>query len=136
MQQKVLAILLAIYLMFAHVGFGYAFHFCQDELKTVASTFEIEANDKDCCGVVESCCAVAHDTHDGCCSDIVITADIDDNVLPDFNFAFACIDFLPLNRSFYEVALDLKAHKSKLYISPPAHAPPLYALFSQRIFYS
>jgi hypothetical protein len=32
--------------------------------------------------------------------------------------------------------LDFKVQKSKLYTNPPAHAPPLYALFSQRIFYS
>ena len=139
MKQKglaiLLAILLAIYLMFVHVGFGYAFHFCHDQLQTISSTFETNAINNDCCEESESCCASTSNTHDDCCNDIIVTSDLDDNILPIFNFNCAFIGFPTKFKTCLVHDLKLETKKEKISLNPPAHAPPLYELYSQRIFY-
>lgn len=140
MKFKGLAILLSIYLLFTQIGYGYVLHFCQNQLSSVKSLFETNTSDKDCCGELLVCCETIHEdkpsTHDGCCNDIIIITDVDDNLPTFFDFDFQQVFFVVQSYLVFTEFFILKEKPLIFLINQPAHAPPLYALFSQRLFYS
>lgn len=134
MKFKLSAIILSFYLLFTQLGFGYVLHFCHNELSQVKSFYNTTPDD--CCGETESCCAISiENDSDKCCDDVVVSADVDDNLIPQFDFH--CQEIVSINKQ----AFDFQKFEKKI-IKPfyflnnhPAHAPPFYVLYSQFVIY-
>jgi hypothetical protein len=134
MNFKLSAILLSIYLLFTQLGYGYVLHFCHDELSHVKSVYE--STSINCCGDDASCCSFSHDNEaDRCCENVTVTAEVDDNLIPQFDFDCQALYFSNC-LSFDFKKFENKIEKPNYFLnSNPAHAPPLYVLYSQFIIY-
>jgi hypothetical protein len=89
-----------------------------------------------CLGSKASCCSFSHDNEaDRCCENVTVTAEVDDNLIPQFDFDCQALYFSNC-LSFDFKKFENKIEKPNYFLnSNPAHAPPLYVLYSQFIIY-
>lgn len=135
--KKCTSFLLAMYLLVSTSGLAFNVHYCEGEIAQVSSVFktdepcEVEVHHE-----TKSCCAEAENDHSGCCSDEIIKADLDDVIIKQINFTF---DYLAV---YPEFILPVFATNEVVETSQllnyycDSNAPPLYQLFSQRVFYA
>lgn len=134
MKFRLLAILLSFYLLFTQLGYGYVLHFCHNELSQVKSIYDTTKDS--CCGETDTCCVIPDENDtDKCCDDVIVSSDVDDNLLPHFDFQ--CQAFiLHKNNLFDFLKFENKIDKPVYFLNNhPAHAPPLYVLYSQFVIY-
>ena len=135
--KKCTSILMAFYLLVSTSGFAFNVHYCEGEIASISSVFKMEEP----CEMEEpqeekSCCALVADDHSDCCSDQFFQADFDDSILKVIAFDFQVNGLLPSYELplFGVVSTEVKIRAIRYYFE--THAPPLYQLYSQYVFYA
>jgi hypothetical protein len=130
--KKYISVLLAIFILVSNIGLAFKVHYCMDSIASISleSQFQTSSPEKKCCGVFEkkaSCCKdkVFHFQKKSENTTLVINP-----FLPDFTLFFEeCKPFL------FSKKLNFKSQNSNSYYCN-AHAPPLFKLYHQFIFYA
>jgi hypothetical protein len=114
----------------SNVGFALNVHYCDNRIASVSfNTASPSSIEEDCCGVTEQ------KSH--CCKDkiVLIQKKSDQAIVKSFAFEWQDLVFptqYPL--FFYAVDFSFQNNKVAAYYCD-SHAPPLFKLYSQYIFY-
>lgn len=130
--KKYISVLLAVFILVSNIGLAFKVHYCMDAIESVSLASEIITvnSEENCCGVFEK--------KSSCCKDKVVHFQKkSENVtfdtlsfLSDFNVFFE--NWTPL---FFSVNFNFKSQNCFSYYCD-AHAPPLFKLYHQFIFYA
>ncbi|WP_276978865.1 hypothetical protein [Flavobacterium filum] len=135
--KKCTSILMAFYLLITSSGLAFNVNYCGDTIASVSSVFNTEEPcEMKMVQKEKACCAISSDTHDGCCSDETIQADLDDVVIKQLHFDLDCVSVLPVLAFTFFTPSEESIDNQILDYYCDAHAPPLYQLYSQYVFYA
>lgn len=132
--RKHISIVLASLILLANLGFSFAVHYCKDEIASVSFQYQ---EDEPCVEDVKSCCATA-DSHDSCCSNKLIKVEkkTDDILVKTFQLdlepTIFAADWKPNFVAFESE--NIVSNEVAFYCD--SHAPPLYKLYCQLVFYA
>jgi hypothetical protein len=132
--RKHISIVLAALILLANLGLSFVVHYCKDEIASVS--FQCQ-EDEPCVEDVKSCCA-KEDSHDSCCSNKLIKVEkkTDDILVKNFQLdlesAVFSTDWKPNFMAFEPVIVT--SNGVAFYCD--SHAPPLYKLYCQLVFYA
>ena len=132
--RKHISIVLASLVLLANLGLSFAVHYCKDEIASVSFQYQ---EDEPCVEDIKSCCATA-DSHDSCCSNKLIKVEkkTDDILVKtlqlDLEQAVFVADWKPNFVTFESE--NFVSNEVAFYCD--SHAPPLYKLYCQLIFYA
>ena len=132
--RKHISIVLATLILLANLGLSFAVHYCKDEIASVSFQYQ---EDEPCVEDIKSCCATA-DSHDSCCSNKLIKVEkqTDDILVKTFQLdleqAVFVADWKPNFVTFESE--NIVSNEVAFYCD--SHAPPLYKLYCQLIFYA
>ena len=135
--KKCTSILMAFYLLVSTSGFAFNVHYCEGEIASISSVFKMEEPcEMEKPHEEKTCCALVADDHSSCCSDQFFQADFDDSILKVVTFDFQATGLLPLYELpvFKTFSEEIKTVAIRYYCE--VHAPPLYQLYSQYVFYA
>ena len=132
--RKHISIVLATLILLANLGLSFAVHYCKDEIASVSFQYQ---EDEPCVEDVKSCCA-KENSHDSCCSNKLIKVEkqTDDILVKTLQLDLEQVVFVA------DWKPNLVAFESENTISNEAayycdsHAPPLYKLYCQLVFYA
>ncbi|MCF8322878.1 MAG: hypothetical protein K9I26_07055 [Flavobacterium sp.] len=129
--KKYISVLLAVFILVSNIGLAFKVHYCMDSIASVSLAEIITLNsEENCCGVFEK--------KSSCCKDKVVhfqKKSEQKEVIPiDFlsDFTLLLEDWKPI---FFSVTSNFKSQNSSSYYCD-AHAPPLFKLYHQFIFYA
>ena len=128
---------MAFYLLISSSGLAFNVHYCGDTIATVSSVFnteepcEMEVHPEE-----KACCSASSDDHESCCSDETIQADLDDVVLKQLHFNLDYVSIVPDFEFAFHINCEEVINNQVLNYYCDAHAPPLYQLYSQYVFYA
>lgn len=130
--KKHISILLAFFLLVSNSGLAFNVHYCGDEIASISLRTPVSSQntEKDCCGIIEK--------KSRCCKDKVFHFQKKSDNLILKAFAFNS-DFAVLIDEWNPIVFSAKPNfKSRLVNSYfcDAHAPPLFKLYHQYIFYA
>lgn len=128
--QKPIVLLLAVLLLFSNVGLALNVHYCDDQIASVSLNASKPAEiEEDCCGVVEE------KSH--CCKDRVVFIEkkSDQALLQSFAFEWAVAVLPNFSSPVFSAPSVFHSPKQLAAYYCDAHAPPLFKLYSQYIFY-
>ena len=132
--RKHISIVLASLVLLANLGLSFAVHYCKDEIASVSFQYQ---EDEPYVEEVKSCCA-KEDSHDSCCSNKLIKVEkkTDDILVKtlqlDLEQAVFVADWKPNFVTFESE--NFVSNEVAFYCD--SHAPPLYKLYCQLIFYA
>jgi hypothetical protein len=132
--RKNISIVLASLVLLANLGLSFVVHYCKDEIASVSLQYQ---EDEPCVENVKSCCA-KEDSHDSCCSNKLIKVEKKtDNILVknfqlDLESAVFSADWKPNFIAFEPVIVT----SNEIAFYCDSHAPPLYKLYCQFVFYA
>ena len=132
--RKHISIVLASLVLLANLGLSFAVHYCKDEIASVSFQYQ---EDEPCVEDGESCCA-KEDSHDSCCSNKLIKVEkkTDDILVKtlqlDLEQAVFVADWKPNFVTFESE--NIVSNEVAYYCD--SHAPPLYKLYCQLVFYA
>ena len=120
--------------MLANLGLSFAVHYCKDEIASVSFQYQ---EDEPCVEEAKSCCA-KEVSHDSCCSNKLIKVEkkTDDILVKTFQLDLEPTVFIT------DWKPNLVAFESENLVSSEvgfycdSHAPPLYKLYCQLVFYA
>jgi hypothetical protein len=132
--RKHISIVLASLILLANLGLSFAVHYCKDEIASVSFQFQ---EDEPCVEEAKSCCA-KEVSHDSCCSNKLIKVEkqTDDILVKTFQLDLEPTVFIA------DWKPNLVAFESENFVSNEvsfycdSHAPPLYKLYCQLVFYA
>ena len=132
--RKNISVVLASLVLLANLGLSFAVHYCKDEIASVSFQYQ---EDEPCVEEVKSCCA-KEDSHDSCCSNKLIKVEkkTDDILVKTLQLDLEPAVFTT------EWKPNFVAFESENLVSNPvafycdSHAPPLYKLYCQLVFYA
>lgn len=132
--RKHISIVLASLVLLANLGLSFAVHYCKDEIASVSFQYQ---EDEPCIEDVKSCCA-KENSHASCCSNKLIKVEkkTDDILVKTFQ--------LDLEQAVFNADWkpNFVAFESENFVSNEvafycdSHAPPLYKLYCQLVFYA
>lgn len=136
--KKSIGLFLAMLLLVCNTGFALTVHFCEGKISSISSDFQTEET---CADETEesSCCgSKVENSHEQCCSDKVIDLqdNTDDVVVKAFSIQFESPFIIQQWQPFicgYD-AVTLISSSADYYCE--THAPPLFKLYKQYIFYA
>lgn len=132
--RKHISIVLASLVLLANLGLSFAVHYCKDEIASVSFQYQ---EDEPCVEEAKSCCA-KENSHDSCCSNKLIKVEkkTDDILVKTFQLDLEQVvlndDWKP-NFVAFESVID-SSNEVAFYCD--SHAPPLYKLYCQLVFYA
>lgn len=128
---------MAFYLLISSGGLAFNVHYCGDTIASVSSVFNTEEPcEMNVHPEEKSCCTVSSDSHDGCCSDETIQAELDDVVIKQLHFDLDDVSVLPVLALTFIMQIEESIDNQVLDYYCDANAPPLYQLYSQYVFYA
>ena len=136
--KKHISIFLALFVLFVNSSASLVLHFCHDQVAYVS----LEYQNKSTKDIAEehNCCAIDDfsDIKKDCCSNHEIKAEkkIDYSLLKDFQFDFLAVTFVPYTEKFFDYSEEAFTKHENVSFYCDSHAPPLYKLYSQFIFYA
>jgi hypothetical protein len=129
--KKQICLFLAFFLLVSNIGFAFSVHYCDNTFASISFiTKKTTANsEKDCCGVVEQ------KSH--CCSDKVVHFEKKTDQATVFTIHLNAVDAKVFEawHPIVFVPFSLNENDSNPEYSVQSHAPPLYKLYSQYVFY-
>lgn len=134
--KKCISLLMAFYLLISSGGLAFNVHYCGDTIASVSSVFNTEEPCELEVHPEKTCCAASSDSHDGCCSDETIQADLDDVVIKQLHFDLDDVSVLPVLAFIFNIQIEESIDNQVLDYYCDANAPPLYQLYSQYVFYA
>lgn len=132
--RKHISIVLAALILLANLGLSFVVHYCKDEIASVSFQYQ---EDEPCIEEAKSCCA-KEDSHDSCCSNKLIKVErkTDDILVKTFQLdleqAVFSTNWNPNVVTFRPIAIT--SNEVAFYCD--SHAPPLYKLYCQLVFYA
>lgn len=137
---KHISILLTFLILASNMGFALNVHYCHGEVSSVSLAYKIEEPCNDTHKPeVKGCCAAASESHKKCCkNDLVkLQDDSQDNIIVkslqlDLSAFYTVEDWKPAQ--FAALAPLAVSEMPSFYCE--AHAPPLFKLYCQYIFYA
>jgi hypothetical protein len=132
--RKHISIVLASLILLANLGLSFSVHYCKDEIASVSFQYQ---EDEPCVEDLISCCA-KEDSHSSCCSNKLIKVEkkTDDILVKTFQLdlepAVFSADWKPNFIAFESV--EIPSNEVDFYCD--SHAPPLYKLYCQFVFYA
>ena len=129
--KKYISFLLAIFLLVSNTGFSFNVHFCGDELASVSfkSNFTKPNSQKACCAAIEK--------EESCCNDKIFNfhKNIEQLIVKSFTSEVCSTILITETKHIILTALpNFKSNATPSYYCD-AHAPPLFKLYQQYIFY-
>lgn len=130
--KKCTSLFLAFLLLVCNVGLAFDVHYCGDKLASISLNKTVEAPP------TKTCCGITSEKKSSCCKDKVVHFEkkSDTATIKTFLFQF---DFPFTLQEFKTVAFfSIPSFKNKQIIAyySDAHAPPLFKLYHQYIFYA
>jgi hypothetical protein len=131
--KKHISILLAFFLFVSNVGLAFDVHYCGGEIASVSLKSSISSQNSE-----EGCCEKIVSEKESCCKNKVVhfQKKSDDLITKAFSlnadFTFLIEEWNPI---VFSPKLNFKSSEKTSYRSD-AHAPPLFKLYSQYIFYA
>ena len=140
MKRIVINILLSILILFSNSGWAVTFHYCQDQLASVSLDYAsaLIVEDDDTCATMDDCCG--GDEDDNSDDNTSVASSTSDSIsvvkafeleLQSFVLPTSCIP-----SSVEEVVILTTTRSSSPTSAVRLNAPPLYALYCQRVFYA
>ena len=132
--RKYISIVLASLILLANLGLSFSVHYCKDEIASVSFQFKKE---EPCVEKVTSCCSKAA-SHASCCSDKVIKVQkkTDDILVKIVQLELQSVVFNTDWESFFKAFESENATSNRVCFYCDSHAPPLYKLHCQFVFYA
>ncbi len=136
--KKHIALLLAFFLLVSNSGMALNVHYCGEKIAGISTVFSKEEVCEMPVSTEDSCCTKVETNHKKCCSDKEVNLNDDTEKIViksfsvDFDTPFVINEWQPV--SFYNVTFQTHSQCVDYYCE--AHAPPLYKLYSQYIFYA
>ncbi|RAK24221.1 hypothetical protein B0I03_10272 [Flavobacterium aquaticum] len=132
--RKHISIVLASLVLLANLGLSFAVHYCKDEIASVSFQYQEE---EPCVEDVKSCCATA-DSHDSCCSNKLIKVEkkTDDILVKTFQLDLEPTVFTANWKPNFVAFESEKFVSNEVTFYCDSHAPPLYKLYCQLVFYA
>lgn len=130
--KKYISVLLAIFILVSNIGLAFKVHYCMDTIASISleSQFQASSSEQNCCGIFEKKAS--------CCKDKVFYFQKKSEQKEVIPIAFIS-DFTSFlddwNPTFFSVISNFKSQNSFSYYCD-AHAPPLFKLYHQFIFYA
>ena len=129
--KKQICIFLAFFLLVSSTGFSFNIHFCGDKLSSVSvkSNFTKPDSHKSCCAIVEK--------KESCCNDKVFNfhKSIEQLIVKSFSSQITLdVLIVELKPVIFTSLASFKSGPTPSYYCD-AHAPPLFKLYQQYIFY-
>ena len=132
--RKHISIVLASLILLANLGLSFSVHYCKDEIASISFQYQKE---EPCIEKVTSCCAKAS-SHDSCCSNKVIKVEkkTDDILVKTFQLDLdASILVSNWKPQFFSTEKNI-SQTTAVDFYCDSHAPPLYELYCQLVFYA
>lgn len=130
--KKQISVFLSIFILVSNIGLAFNVHYCNDAIASISlrSQFKYASAEKNCCGIFEK--------KSSCCKDKFFhfqkkSENVSFHFLkfsPDFTF-----DFKQWNTLVFAKNTFFKSENNCTYYCD-AHAPPLFKLYHQFIFYA
>ena len=132
--RKHISIVLASLVLLANLGLSFAVHYCKDEIASVSFQYQ---EDEPCVEDVKSCCATA-DSHDSCCSNKLIKVEkkTDDILVKTFQLDLEPTVFTANWKPNFVAFESENIVSNEVAYYFDSHAPPLYKLYCQLVFYA
>jgi len=132
--RKHISIVLASLILLANLGLSFAVHYCKDEIASVSFQYQ---EDEPCVEDVKSCCA-KEDSHDSCCSNKLIKVEkkTDDILVKTFQLDLEQAVFITDWKPNFAAFESENFVSSEVGFYCDSHAPPLYKLYCQLVFYA
>lgn len=136
--KKCTSLLLALLVLFSNAGLAFNVHYCGGEIAGISSGYSIDKASADDNPMADrACCIAKAKENKSCCDNKTIKSEKkSDVVVKTFSFhidaPFVANSWKPL---VFVPASQTVAPQTAAYYCD-AHAPPLYQLYSQYIFYA
>ena len=129
--KKHICLFLAFFLLVSNTGFSFNVHFCGDKIASISFSSNVSKQnlDESCCGIVEN--------NTNCCNDKVLNfqKNIEQVIVKSFSSEVASAVLISNEKPIIFSALpSFKTNAIPSYYCD-AHAPPLFKLYHQYIFY-
>lgn len=133
--RKHISIVLASLILLANLGLSFSVHYCKDEIASVS--FQFQEEEEPCVEKVSSCCAKAT-SHDSCCSnkEIKVEKKTDDVLVKSIQIQFDQVVLNDYWKSNFNTFSGLTNASNEIAFYCDSHAPPLYKLYCQFVFYA
>jgi hypothetical protein len=131
---KIATFFLAFFLLLINTRLVQNIHLCEGHICSIQTFFESKKDN--CCHEKDTSCCSSNSEENNCCNDIEINQDLDDLVLGksylDFQLTFVTQDIYSICiwNNIFRNTLNINAFEIQ------SHAPPLYKLYQQYIFYA
>jgi hypothetical protein len=130
--KKFIVLMLCVFILVSNIGLTFKVHYCMNSIASVSidSQFTTSDSDKNCCDSVKK--------KSSCCKNKVFyfqkKTEQKETIPFAFNTDLTCIvnDWKPI---IFSVETNFKSQNSSSYYCD-AHAPPLFKLYHQFIFYA
>lgn len=132
--RKHISIVLASLILLANLGLSFSVHYCKDEIASISFQYQ---KGEPCIEKVTSCCAKAS-SHDSCCSNKVIKVEkkTDDILVKTFQLDLdTSILVSNWKPQFFSTEKNI-SQTTAVDFYCNSHAPPLYELYCQLVFYA
>ncbi|WP_264549017.1 HYC_CC_PP family protein [Flavobacterium sp. N2820] len=132
--RKHISIVLASLILLANLGLSFAVHYCKDEIASVSFQYQ---EDEPCVEDVKSCCA-KEDSHSSCCSNKLIKVEkkTDDILVKTFQLDLEPAVFSAYWKPNFIAFESVEIPSNEVDFYCDSHAPPLYKLYCQLVFYA
>jgi hypothetical protein len=132
--RKYISIVLASLILLANLGLSFAVHYCKDEIASVSFQYQEK---EPCVEDVKSCCATA-DSHNSCCSNKLIKVEkkTDDILVKTFQLDLEPTVFITDWKPNFVAFSSVIDSSNQVAFYCDSHAPPLYKLYCQLVFYA
>lgn len=132
--RKYISIVLASLILLVNLGLSFSVHYCKDEIASISLQFKKE---EPCIEKVSSCCVNAV-SHDSCCSNKVIKVEkkTDDILVKIVQLELQSVVF---NTAWQQTVNTFEPEiitSNRVGFYCDSHAPPLYKLHCQFVFYA
>lgn len=135
--KKHIATLLSALILFSGIGLAINVHYCGGKVSSVGLTYKIQ----ELCGVAtkkKSCCGSETSTHKKCCKDSLIKINKHgENVLvKSLHLDLAAFAFVPAECFAFSAQTEAIYARQLPAVHADPHAPPLYKLYCQLVYYA
>jgi sporulation-control protein spo0M len=135
---KCTSLFLACLILVSNVGLAFNVHYCGGKIAAVTSVYGVtNAIDVESVPVKKSCCGATENEDKSCCDNKVIKVkEKSDGFIKTFSFH---IDFSFTLQNWKSIAFEPVSENISIQTRNyycDAHAPPLYRLYSQLLFYA
>lgn len=140
--KKCTSFILALLVLVSNIGLAFNVHYCYGKIAAVSSVFSTEevCNTEKEVEEAKACCTKKNETdHKKCCTDKLVNLPDkpDDSVIKTFSFNFEMPFVVIECKPVFFITVDAQQKQKAIsFYRSEAHAPPLFKLYSQYIFYA